>query len=93
MHRLLFKLENGAALAPIAFADDTLVCLLLNDETEVDLLSQAFAIVGRATGLRINPSKTVVLAIGRVPANIQLIGKVEKMYSVAKYMKRHFFLL
>ena len=77
MQHLLFELDSGAKLAPISFADDTLICLQLSGEDEVELLEKAFQIVGKATGLCINPSKTAILSLGWVPANINKIGKVQ----------------
>ena len=48
----------------------------LNDEGDIELLNEAFQCIGKTTGLCINPLKTAILAVGRVPANIDIIGKV-----------------
>ena len=35
LQHLLFELDNSSKLAPISFADDTLICMQLNDEKDV----------------------------------------------------------
>ena len=46
LQHLLFKLDNGVKLAPISFADDTLICMQLNDKKDVELLNEAFQCIG-----------------------------------------------
>ena len=36
LQHLLFELDNSSKLAPISFADDTLICMQLNDEKDVE---------------------------------------------------------
>ena len=47
MQYLLFELDTG-------FADETLVCMQLKEEKDVDLINEAFQFIGLTTGLHIN---------------------------------------
>ena len=87
MSHLLYKLDDGSILEPLAFADDTVACMHLRDENDVTLLRDAFLCVGKTTGLFINPAKTAILAAGDPPQNINIIGKIEDS---AKHLGIHF---
>ena len=76
---LLFTLENGSNILPLAFADDTVLTLEINSEEDVLLLHEAFQKIGELTGLYINPSKTAILCPkgAYIPSNIEMIGSIK----------------
>ena len=42
LSHLLFRLDNGVKLAPLAFADDTVLALIIATEQDVILLYEEF---------------------------------------------------
>ena len=75
---MIVNIQHNPELPPLTFADDTTPVLRVASQSDVDEWLYVWGVITEVTGLRVNPSKTQILLIGKDhhQADLELVRQI-----------------